>query len=49
MKLILQALIDLIVVRRLPSRIVEWPEFHRFCYALNPSCPARLFIFSSYD
>jgi hypothetical protein len=27
-KLVFQALVDLIVVRRLPLRIVEWPEFH---------------------
>jgi len=31
-----QALINLIVVRNLPFRIVEWPEFHAFCQALNP-------------
>lgn len=41
-KLVLQALIDLIVVRRLPLRIVEWPEFHRFCATLNPTSPAKL-------
>ncbi len=41
-KLVLQALIDLIVVRRLPLRIVEWPEFHRFCATLNPSSPTKL-------
>lgn len=41
-QLVLQALIDLIIVRRLPFRIVEWPEFHRFCAALNPSSPARI-------
>jgi hypothetical protein len=26
-----QALINLIVVRNLPFRAVEWPEFHTFC------------------
>ena len=30
------ALISLITVRRLPFRIVEWPEFHVFCRVLNP-------------
>ena len=41
-KLVFQALVDLIVVRRLPLRIVEWPEFHRFCATLNPSSLAKL-------
>lgn len=41
-KLVFQALIDLIVVRRLPLRIVEWPEFHRFCAALNLSSRTKL-------
>ena len=41
-KLVFQALVDLIVVRRLPLRIVEWPEFHRFCTTLNPSSLAKL-------
>lgn len=31
-----EALVSLIVVRRLPFRMVEWPEFHAFCQALNP-------------
>jgi hypothetical protein len=31
-----QALINLIIVRNLPFRAVEWPEFHTFCQALNP-------------
>jgi hypothetical protein len=31
-----QALINLIVVRNLPFRAVEWPELHAFCQALNP-------------
>ena len=30
------ALVLLITVRRLPFRIVEWPEFHAFCQVLNP-------------
>ena len=35
---ILEALITLIVVRNLPFCIVEWPEFHVFCQALNSQC-----------
>ena len=31
-----KALISLIVVRSLPFRVVEWPEFHTFCQVLNP-------------
>ena len=31
-----EALITLIVVRNLPFRVVEWPEFHTFCQVLNP-------------
>jgi hypothetical protein len=31
-----EALISLIVVRNLPFRTVEWPEFHAFCQVLNP-------------
>ncbi len=30
-----QTLLDLIIVRRLPFSIVEWPEFRHFCVALN--------------
>jgi hypothetical protein len=30
------ALVRLIAVRRLPLRLVEWPEFHTFCQVLNP-------------
>ena len=41
-KLVIQALVDLIIVCRLSLRIVERPEFHRFCYTLNPSSPAKL-------
>jgi hypothetical protein len=26
-----EALVSLIVVRNLPFRLVEWPEFHTFC------------------
>jgi hypothetical protein len=33
-----EALISLIVVRNLPFTIVEWPEFHTLCQALNPEC-----------
>jgi hypothetical protein len=31
-----EALISLIVVRNLPLRMVEWPEFHTLCQVLNP-------------
>ena len=31
-----EALVLLIVVRNLPFRIVNWPEFHAFCQVLNP-------------
>jgi hypothetical protein len=31
-----EALVSLIVVRNLPFRMVEWPEFHTFCQVLNP-------------
>src|SRR6266516_4667072 len=31
-----EALITLIVVRNLPFRVVEWPEFHAFAQVLNP-------------
>lgn len=31
-----EALISLIVVRNLPFRVAEWPEFHAFCQVLNP-------------
>jgi hypothetical protein len=33
---IIAALISLIIVRNLPLRLVEWPEFHAFCRVLNP-------------
>lgn len=31
-----QALLNLIVIRNLPFRAVEWPELHILCQALNP-------------
>ena len=31
-----EALVSLIVVRSLPFRLVEWPEFHVLCQLLNP-------------
>jgi hypothetical protein len=31
-----EALISLVVMRNLPFRIVEWPEFHTLCRVLNP-------------
>ena len=37
-----QALVTLIVVRNLPFRIVEWPEFHTYCQALNPESKASI-------
>jgi len=33
-----EALITLIVVRNLPFSLVEWPEFHTLCQALNSEC-----------
>jgi len=33
--IIKQALLDLIIIRRLPFSCVEWPEFHAFVKALN--------------
>ena len=30
-----EALVSLVVVRNLPFSIVEWPEFHTICQALN--------------
>lgn len=35
-EMINEALVSLIVVRNLPFRIVQWPEFHTFCMTLNP-------------
>ena len=37
-EVITEALISMIVVRNLPFRIVEWPEFHTFCQTLNKEC-----------
>jgi hypothetical protein len=37
-----QALLDLIIVRRLPFSCVEWPEFHAFVKALNREAPPFL-------
>ena len=37
-----EALVSLIVVRNLPSRVVEWPEFHALCLALNPQASTKL-------
>ena len=31
-----EALVSLVVVRNLPFRAVEWPEFHTLCRTLNP-------------
>src|SRR5271167_1289295 len=35
-----EALVSLIVVRNLPFRMVEWPEFHTLCQVLNPKSDA---------
>ena len=35
---ITEALISLIVVRNLSFCLVEWPEFHTLCQALNQQC-----------
>lgn len=37
-----QALLDLIIVRRLPFSCVEWPEFHAFVKAINREAPPFL-------
>jgi len=34
-QLVERTLLDLIVIRKLPLRLVEWPEFRLFCSALN--------------
>jgi hypothetical protein len=41
-KLVLSALVNLIIVRRLPFSMVEWPEFHEFCISLNRISPTVL-------
>jgi hypothetical protein len=41
-KLVDLALLDLIIVRRLPFSIVEWDEFHQFCKALNRKSPSHI-------
>jgi hypothetical protein len=41
---ILEALITLIVVRNLPFSIIEWPEFHTLCQALNSQCVGMITI-----
>jgi hypothetical protein len=42
-----QALLDLIIVRRLPFSCVEWPEFHAFIKAINREAPPFLPIHHS--
>jgi hAT family C-terminal dimerisation region len=37
-----EALIRLLTVRRLPLRLLEWPEFHAFCQTLNPYASSYL-------
>jgi hypothetical protein len=41
-KMVDEALLNLIIVRRLPFRMVEWPEFRNFCITLNPESPAHI-------
>ena len=42
-----EALISLIVIRNLPLRMVEWPEFHTLCQVLNPRSDS--FITTAYS
>jgi hypothetical protein len=42
-----QALLDLIIVRRLPFSCVEWPEFHAFVKALNREAHSIIPIYYS--
>jgi hypothetical protein len=37
-----EALVTLIVVRNLSFCLVEWPEFHTFCQALNPASEGKI-------
>lgn len=39
---IIEALISLIVIRNLSFALVEWPEFHTFCQALNRACEGKI-------
>jgi hypothetical protein len=41
-QLVEKALLDLVIKHRLPSRIVEWQEFHNFCTVLNREYPAKI-------
>jgi BED zinc finger len=41
-RMINEALVSLIVVRNLPFRLVEAPEFHTFCATLNPQAADHL-------
>jgi hypothetical protein len=41
-KMVDEALLNLIIVRRLPFRMVEWPEFRNFCITLNSESPAHI-------
>jgi hypothetical protein len=39
-----QALLDLIIVQRLPFSCVEWPKFHAFVKALNQEAPLIILV-----
>jgi hypothetical protein len=41
-KVINEALVSLVVVRSLPFRLVEWPEFHALCKAFNPQADREI-------
>jgi len=41
-KVINEALVSLVVVRNLPFRLVEWPEFHALCKAFNPQADREI-------
>ena len=40
--IVIEALISLIVVRNLSFCLVEWPEFHTLCQALNRECDSLI-------
>jgi hypothetical protein len=42
-----EALVTLVVVRGLSFNILQWPEFHAFCIALNPESQSAIYMSSS--
>ena len=40
--MLIEALLSLIVVRNQPFTLVEWPEFHALCRALNPAYEGKI-------